>query len=137
MTIPAERNVTQKGEEKKLIQQFMYRYKTNVKYQMYNYTCNKLSHWNSNKILKKLDPVPGKHLIDLAMLGTSQIIRQVLQSEALRLSGGDHGWFKRRTEEKRSVTRDRIIITRIIAIMLLQPGSLLIYTSVNSTLLMN
>ena len=71
------------------------------------------------------------------MLGTSQIIRQVLQSEALSLSGGDHGWFKRRTEEKRPVTRDRIIITRIIAIMLLQPGSLLIYTSVNSTLLMN
>jgi hypothetical protein len=99
VTIPAERNVTQKGEEKKLIQQFMYRYKTNVKYQMYNYTCNKLSHWNSNKILKKLDPVPGKHLIDLAMLGTSQIIRQVLQSEALSLSGGEHGWFKRRTEE--------------------------------------
>jgi hypothetical protein len=43
---------------------------------------------------ENLEAVPGKHSIDplqkAALLGTSHIIRKALQSEALRLSGGDH-----------------------------------------------
>ena len=46
----------------------------------------------------------GKHLIDslqkTAILGTSHIIRKVLQCEAWSLSGGDHRWFKRSTRKK-------------------------------------
>ena len=41
-----------------------------------------------------------------AILGTSHIIRKVLQCEAWSLSGGDHRWFKRSTGKKRPVTRD-------------------------------
>jgi hypothetical protein len=39
-----------------------------------------------------------------ALLGTSHIIRKVLQCET-SLSGGGHRWFKRSTGEKRPVTR--------------------------------
>jgi len=57
-----------------------------------------------------LEAVPGKHSIDslqkTAVLGTSHIIRKVLQCEALSLSGGDHRWFKRSTRIKGPVTRD-------------------------------
>jgi len=54
---------------------------------MYDYTSNNWSHWNSNEKLKeKLEAVPGKHSIDslqkTAILGTSHIIRKVLQCEA-------------------------------------------------------
>ena len=78
---------------------------------MYDYTGNNWSHWNSNEKLKKnLEAVPGKHSIDslqkTAILGTSHIIRKVLQCEAWSLSGGDHRWFKRSTRKKRPVTRD-------------------------------
>ena len=59
---------------------------------------------------KNLEAVPGKHSIDslqkTAILGTSHIIRKVLQCEAWSLSSGDHRWFKRSTRKKRPVTRD-------------------------------
>ena len=56
-------------------------------------------------IRKNLEAVPGKRSIDslekTAILGTSHIIRKVLQCEAWSLSGGDHRWFKRSTRKKR------------------------------------
>jgi hypothetical protein len=59
---------------------------------------------------KNLEAVPGKHSIDslqkTAILGTSRIIRKVLQCEASSLGVGDHCWFKRSTGKKRLVTRD-------------------------------
>ena len=69
------------------IQKFMYRDTTNVEPEMYDYTNNNWSHWNSNGSLRKnLEAVPGKHSIDslqkTAILGTSNIIRKVLQCEA-------------------------------------------------------
>ena len=74
------------GKEVK-IQQFMYRDTTNVEPEMYDCTNNNRSHWNSNESLRKnLEAVPGKHSIDslhkTAILGTSDIIRKVLQCEA-------------------------------------------------------
>jgi len=74
------------GKEVK-IQEFMYKDTANVEPEMYNYTSNNWSHWNSNKKLKEnLEAVPGRHLIDslqkTAILGTSHIIRKVLQCEA-------------------------------------------------------
>jgi hypothetical protein len=51
VAIPADRNVVQKEEEKKL------KYKslctTNVEPKMYDYTSNNWSHWNSTEKLKK------------------------------------------------------------------------------------
>jgi hypothetical protein len=71
------------GKEVK-IQEFMYRDTTNVEPEMYDYTSNNWSHWNSNEKLK--EKFQGKHLIDslqkTAVLGTSHIIRKVLQCEA-------------------------------------------------------
>ena len=69
------------------IQEFMYRDTTNVEPEMYDCTSNNWSHWNSNEKLKEnLETVPGKHSIDslqkTAILGTSHIIRKVLQCEA-------------------------------------------------------
>ena len=69
------------------IQEFMYRDKTNMEPEMYDCTSNNWSHWYCNEKLKKnLEIVPGKHSIDslqkTAILGTSHIIRKVLQCEA-------------------------------------------------------
>ena len=98
------------GKEVK-IQEFMYRDTTNVEPEMYDYTGNNWSHWNSNEKLKEtfesctgktFDKSPQK----TAILGTSHIIRKVLQCEAWSVSGGDHRWFKRSTRKKRPVTRD-------------------------------
>ena len=77
----------------------------------------------TNVLKKNLQAIPGKHSVDsvqkTAVLGTSHIIRKVLQSETGSLSGGDHRWFKRRSaREKRSVTRDTIIIIIIIIIII-------------------
>ena len=75
------------GKEVK-IQEFMYRDTANVEPEMYDYTSNNSSHWNSNEKLKRenLEAVPGNHSIDslqkTAILGTSHIIRKVLQCEA-------------------------------------------------------
>jgi hypothetical protein len=66
----------------------------------------------TRSLKKNLEAVPGKHSIDslqkTAILGTSHIIRKVLQCEAGSLSGGDHRWFKRCTRKKRRVTRDDV-----------------------------
>jgi len=47
---------------------------------------------------KNLEAVRGEQSTDslqkTAVLGTSHIIRKVLQCEAWGLSGGDHRWFK-------------------------------------------
>jgi hypothetical protein len=43
-----------KGSEKEVkIQEFMYKDTTNVEPEMYNYTSNNWSHWNSNEKLKE------------------------------------------------------------------------------------
>jgi hypothetical protein len=60
-----------------------------------------------------MEVVPGKQSIDtlhnIAVLGTSHIIRKVMQSETGSLSGGDHRWFKRSTRKKRPVTGEKNI----------------------------
>ena len=57
----------------------------NVEPEMYDYTGNNWSHWNSNEKLN-LEAIPGRHSTDslqkTAILGTSHIIRKVLQCEA-------------------------------------------------------
>ena len=74
------------GKEVK-VQEFMHRDTTNVEPEMYDYTSNNWSHWNSNQKPKEknLEAVPGKHSIDslqkTAICGTSHIIRKVLQCE--------------------------------------------------------
>ena len=69
------------------IQEFVYRDATNVEPEMYDCTSNNWSHWNRNEKLKeKFGTIPGKHSIDslqkTAILGTSHIIRKVLQCES-------------------------------------------------------
>jgi len=59
----------------------------NLEPEMYDYTSNNWSHWNSNEKLKeKFGSCTGKHSIDslqkTAILGTSHTIRKVLQCEA-------------------------------------------------------
>ena len=50
VAIPADRNVVQKGSRKEVkIQEFMYRDTTSVEPEMYDYTNNNRSHWNSNE----------------------------------------------------------------------------------------
>jgi len=73
-----------------------------------------------------LEAISGKPSTDslqnTAVLGTSHIIRKLLQSETWSLSGGDHRCFVRSTRKKRPVTRDnnnnnnKIIIIIIIII---------------------
>jgi hypothetical protein len=98
------------GKEVK-IQDFRYRDTTNVESKMYDYTSYNWSHWNSNeKLVGKLERYRGKHSIDLlpqtAILGTSHVIRKVLQCETRSLSGWGHRWFNRSTRKKKPVTRD-------------------------------
>ena len=74
------------GKEVK-IQEFVYRDTANVEPEMYDCTSNNWNHWNSNEKFKKsLETIPEKHSIDslqkTAILGTSHIIRRVLQCEA-------------------------------------------------------
>ena len=58
----------------------------------------------TRSLKKNLETVPGKHSIDslqkTTILGTSHIIRKVLECEAWSVSGGDHRWFKRSTGKK-------------------------------------
>jgi len=88
VAIPAERNIVQKeaGKEVK-IQEFMYRDATNVEPEMYDCTGNNWSHWNSNEKLKEKFGSCTRNTFDrfttkTAILGTSHIIRKVLQCEA-------------------------------------------------------
>jgi t-SNARE complex subunit (syntaxin) len=54
-----------------------------------------------------------------AVLGTSHIMRKVMQCETGSLGGGDHRWFKRRsTRKNRPVAREIIIIIIIIIIIM-------------------
>ena len=74
------------GKEVK-IQEFMYRDTTNVEPAMYNYTSNKCSHWNSNEKLKEKFGICTRKTFSrfskkTAVLGTSHIMRKVLQCEA-------------------------------------------------------
>ena len=68
----------------------------------------------TRSLRKNLEAVPRKHSKDslqkTAILGTSHIIRKVLQCEASSLSCGDHRWFKISTRKKRPVTRDIHIV---------------------------
>jgi hypothetical protein len=94
-----------------------------VEHETYGCTFNNWKHRNSNKMFKgKFGAVPGKRSIDLAqptvILGTSQIIRKVLQSELWSQSDGDRRWFKRRYREK-SVTRDNNNNNNIIIIIII------------------
>ena len=68
------------------MQEFMYRDTMNVEHEMFDYTSNNWSHRNSNKSVRKnLEAIPAKHSIDslqkTAILGTSHIIRKILQCE--------------------------------------------------------
>jgi hypothetical protein len=112
VAIPADRNVVQKEAEKKL------KYKSLcIEIQrMWNLKCTIIqivigaTGIVTRSLRKNLEAIPGKHSIDsqqkTATLGTSHIIRKVLQCEARSLGGGDHRWFKRSTRKKRLVTRD-------------------------------
>ena len=78
-----------KGSGKEVeIQEFMYRDTTNVEPEMYDYTSNNWSHWNSNEKLKEKSGSCTRKAFDrftllkTALLGTSHIIRKVLQCEA-------------------------------------------------------
>jgi len=53
VAIPADRNVVQKEAEKKLKYKSLCRDTTNVEPEMYDYTNNNWSHWNSNMKLKE------------------------------------------------------------------------------------
>jgi hypothetical protein len=66
--------------------EFRYRDTTNVEPEMYEYTSSNWSHWNKNESLRKnMEAIPGKHSTDslqpTAVLGTSHIIRKILQCE--------------------------------------------------------
>jgi len=112
VAILADRNVVQKEAEKKL------KYKSFcIEIQrMRNLKCTIIpviigaTGIVTRNLRKNLEVVPGKHKIDslqkTAILGTSHIIRKVLQCGACSLSGGDHRWFKRSTRRKRPLTRD-------------------------------
>ena len=74
------------GKEVKT-QEFMHRDTVNVEPEMYDYTNNNRSPGIVTRSLRKsLEAVPGKHSIDslqmTAILGTSHIIRKILQYEA-------------------------------------------------------
>ena len=69
------------------IQEFMYRDTANVEPEMYNHTSNNRSHWDSNeKLNEKFGSCTRKTFnrftTKTAILGTSHIIRKVLQCEA-------------------------------------------------------
>ena len=103
---PADRNVVQKEEEKKL----KYKSLCIEVQRMWNMKCTIVpviigaTGIVTRSLKKNLETIPGKHSIDslqkTAILGTSHIMRKVLQCEAWSLSGGDHRWFKRSTRKK-------------------------------------
>jgi len=95
VAIPADRNAVQKEAEKKL------KYKSLcIEIQrMWNLKCTIIpviigaTGIVTRSLRKNLEAVPGKHSIDslqkTAILGTSHIIRKVLQCETGNLSGGE------------------------------------------------
>ena len=77
----------------------MYRDTTNVQHEMCDHTSSIRSHRKSNRRFKgKFEAIIIKHSTDslqkTVILGTSHIMRKVLQCETGRLSGGDHRWFE-------------------------------------------
>jgi 7-keto-8-aminopelargonate synthetase-like enzyme len=78
-----------KGSGKEvIIQEFVYRDTTNVEPEMYDFTSNNWSYWNSNEKLKEKFGSCTRKTFDsfttkTAILGTSHIIRKVLQCEAV------------------------------------------------------
>jgi len=80
VAIPADGS----GKEVK-IQEFMYRDTTNVEPEMYDCIIGATG-IVTRSLRKNLEAVPGKHSIDslqkTAILGTSHVIRKVLQCEA-------------------------------------------------------
>jgi hypothetical protein len=65
---------------------FMYRDITNVEHEMYDYIGDNRSHWNSNKWFKEnVEAASRRHSVaslqETTVLGTSQKLRKVLQSE--------------------------------------------------------
>jgi NAD-dependent dihydropyrimidine dehydrogenase PreA subunit len=65
----------------------------------------------TRSLRNSLEAVPGKYWLDslqkTAILGTSHIIRKVLQCEAWNLSGENHCWFKRITRKNKTATSER------------------------------
>jgi hypothetical protein len=112
VAIPVDRNVVQKEAEKKL------KYKSlGIEIQqMWNMKCTIIpviigaTGIVTKSLRKNPEAIPGKHSIDslqqTAILGTSHIIRKVLQCETRSLSGGGHRWFKGSARKKWPVARD-------------------------------
>ena len=75
----------------------------NVGFDMCHYIGIECGQRKRKYLKKNLEALPGKHPIDslqrTAVLGTSHIIRKVLQCETLSRSGGDRRWFKRSTRK--------------------------------------
>ena len=90
------------------MQEFMYRDKKKLEYEVYDHTGNNWSQRNSNEGFKgKIDS-----LQKTATLRTSHILREVLQAETWSPGGGDHHWLKRRRtrEEKACGKRQNNIL---------------------------
>ena len=84
---PQTEMLCKKKPKKVKIQEFMYRHTTNVKLEVYDCTSYNYSHWNSNEKLKEKFGNCTRKTFDgftekTAVLGTSHIIRKVLQCEA-------------------------------------------------------
>ena len=104
------RNVTQRGEERKIKCKNLC---TGIK-RMWNTKCVVIplitgaTGMVTEGLKDNLEAIQGKHSVDsvqkTAVLGTSNIIRKVLQSGTGSLSDGDHCWFERSTRGKRPVT---------------------------------
>ena len=77
-----------KGSGKQVkTQEFLHRDTTNVEPEMDNYASNNWSHWNSNEKLKEkcgncTRKTFDRFITKAAILGTSHLIRKVLQCEA-------------------------------------------------------
>jgi hypothetical protein len=87
----------------------MYRVIMSVEHRMYDYTDNNWRYRNGNRLLKEMKSMPetfNRVITKTDVIGKSRIVRKVLQSEYLSLSGGIHRWFKRSTMKKKSLTRD-------------------------------
>jgi hypothetical protein len=78
--------------------------------------CHTSNHWGHRNCEQKFTKIFGNNTrttlnrfrTKTAILGTSHIIRKVLQAETWSLSGGAHHWLKRRStrEERKPVTRN-------------------------------
>ena len=100
----------------------MYRNTTNVEREMYDYTSNNWSHWNSNEKLKKKFGSCTRKTFDRFTTKDSytwNITHNTESTAVWSLSGGDHRWLKRCTRKKKPVTTDIHIIRVIIIIIIM------------------